>query len=80
MDRIGEDDVARHDAVLERLGLEWRLSSAYDTDKLVRAMEQDKKAHHDLSFVLGGGDGFALVAGVDPAIVTRVLERFKGES
>ncbi len=78
--RVDEDEVARHDEVLDALGLEWRLDPSYGTASLVTAMQHDKKAHHDLSFVLAGREGFALVPGVDPSVVARVLERFKGES
>jgi 5-deoxy-5-amino-3-dehydroquinate synthase len=80
LDRVDENEVTRHDEVLNALGLEWSLNPGYGTAELISAMEHDKKAHHDLSFVLPGREGFALEAGVDPSVVARVLERFKGES
>jgi hypothetical protein len=42
-------------------------------------MAHDKKAHHDLTFVLAGAEGFEVVRGIDPSIVTEVLESFRGE-
>lgn len=77
--RVSSDEVANHDAVLGTLGLERRLPATFDVDDIVEAMRHDKKAHHDLSFVLPGLEGFALVRGVDPQLVHNVLERFQGE-
>jgi len=76
--RVDDDEVRRHDAVLEQLGLLTELPSHFDTDELIEAMGHDKKAHHDLSFVLAGPGGFAIVADVDESIVRDELERFKG--
>ena len=42
-------------------------------------MAHDKKAHHDLTFVLAGAEGFETVHDVDPQLVSDVLERFQGE-
>jgi hypothetical protein len=42
-------------------------------------MAHDKKAHHDLTFVLAGAEGFEVVRGVDVTLVQQVLERFRGE-
>ena len=36
-------------------------------------MSRDKKAHHDLTFVLDGPNGVEPVRGVDPAIVLATL-------
>ncbi len=77
--RVGDDEVTTHDAVLEQLGLVTVLPAHFDTDELLDAMGHDKKAHHDLSFVLAGPSGFSVVADVDESIVREVLERFKGE-
>jgi 5-deoxy-5-amino-3-dehydroquinate synthase len=77
---VGDEEVVNHDAVLDELKLEARIPGRFDTDELLDAMAHDKKAHHDLSFVLPGPSGFSLVAGVDEAVVRDVLERFKGES
>ncbi len=42
-------------------------------------MAHDKKAHHDLTFVLDGPSGFEVVAGVDAESVARVLDSMRGE-
>jgi len=42
-------------------------------------MARDKKAHHDLTFVLAGARGFDVVRGVDAGVVAEVLESFRGE-
>lgn len=76
--RVGDDEVATHDAVLEQLGLSFELPGGFDTDELIDAMGHDKKAHHDLSFVLAGSSGFSVVPDVDESTVREVLERFKG--
>ena len=76
---VGSDEVANHDAVLDALGLGRRMPATFDINEVVEAMSHDKKAHHDLSFVLPGPEGFALVRGVDPQLVRNVLERFQGE-
>ncbi|HUY16676.1 MAG TPA: 3-dehydroquinate synthase family protein [Acidimicrobiales bacterium] len=78
LDRVGDDEVIRHDAVLEQLGLDTALPAHYDTDELLAAMGHDKKAHHDLSFVLAGSSGFSVVSDVDESVVHDTLERFKG--
>jgi 5-deoxy-5-amino-3-dehydroquinate synthase len=77
--RVGDNVVANHDAVLDALGLERRLADHFDVDELLEAMSHDKKARHDLSFVLDGPDGFSLVSGVEPSVVRATLERLKGE-
>jgi 5-deoxy-5-amino-3-dehydroquinate synthase len=80
LDRVGDDEVKYHDEVLETLELNGRFPGNYDTDELLEAMTLDKKARHDLSFVLAGVDGYSLVTGIDRAVVANVLERFKGDS
>jgi 5-deoxy-5-amino-3-dehydroquinate synthase len=77
--RVDDGEIATHDAVLDHFGLGRRLPTNVDTAEIVEAMAHDKKAHHDLSFVLAGRDGFAVVAGVDPTTVRDVLDRFQGE-
>ena len=77
--RVDADVIVRHDEVLRTLGLNRRVPDDLDTMDIVRAMGHDKKAHHDLTFVLAGPDGFEVVAGVDAATVVRVLESFRGE-
>jgi 5-deoxy-5-amino-3-dehydroquinate synthase len=80
LDRVGDNVVAYHDDVLRTLDLDGRLGRLYKTDEILDAMTFDKKARHDLSFVLDGPDGFSLVSGLDRAFVGIVLDRFKGES
>jgi 5-deoxy-5-amino-3-dehydroquinate synthase len=71
--------IANHDAVLRELDLVRRLPGDADTAELLEAMSHDKKARHDLSFVLPGPRGFTLVSDIDPTTVRNVLERFRGE-
>ena len=78
--RVGDDDVANHDAVLKALGLVSALPPTYATHELLAAMSHDKKAHHDLTFVLAGPQGFEVVRDVEPTVVAEVLESFRGES
>ena len=77
--RVGDDDVRHHDEVLDVLGLAHELPANFATDDLVNAMGHDKKAHHDLSFVLPGRAGFSLVSSVSPQVVGEVLDRWRGE-
>jgi 5-deoxy-5-amino-3-dehydroquinate synthase len=72
--RIGDDDVKRHDLVLQRYGLPERLPPATDADRLVTVMARDKKATAGLTFVLDGPSGLEVVAGVPEAAVRRTLE------
>jgi 5-deoxy-5-amino-3-dehydroquinate synthase len=78
--RVGEEVVTNHDAVLDALELNRSLSKHFDLDALIDAMTHDKKARHDLSFVLDGPRGFELVSGIASSVVRDTLERFKGES
>lgn len=71
--------IANHDEVLRELELVRRLPDGADIEELLEAMSHDKKARHDLSFVLPGADGFTLVSGIDPSTVRNVLNRFRGE-
>jgi 5-deoxy-5-amino-3-dehydroquinate synthase len=78
--RMDDAEVANHDDVLTALGLEGGLPARYATADLLDAMGHDKKAHHDLTFVLAGPKGFEVVRGVASTTVVEVLERFRGES
>ncbi|MBW4077835.1 MAG: 3-dehydroquinate synthase [Acidobacteria bacterium] len=78
--RVDADVVVRHDEVLDTLGLHRNVPRDLDTMDIVRTMGHDKKAHHDLTFVLAGPQGFEVVAGIDPETVVRVLESFRGEA
>jgi 5-deoxy-5-amino-3-dehydroquinate synthase len=77
LNRVDASVVANHDEVLRALGLSVRLPRDLSSDDIVRAMGHDKKAHHDLTFVLPGPDGFDVVRNVDPQVVTKVLEEFR---
>jgi 5-deoxy-5-amino-3-dehydroquinate synthase len=77
--RVDHSEVLRHDEVLEVFGLERRVPEQFGSSSLLEAMAHDKKAHHDLTFVLAGAEGFETVRGVDPQLVSDVLEKFRGE-
>lgn len=79
LDRVGDDEIAYHDEVLEVLGLNGSLPEGFPIDDVVEAMTFDKKARHDLSFVLAGPGGYELVTGIDASLVGTVLRQFKGE-
>lgn len=77
--RVGDEVVVEHDAALDSLGLDRVLPPGSDLDELVEVMGHDKKARHDLTFVLAGPTGFDVVPGVDPVVVRAVLEQIQGE-
>jgi len=77
--RVDQSEVTRHDEVLDAFGLGRRVPQPFATSSLLEAMTHDKKAHHDLTFVLAGAEGFETVRGVDPQLVGEVLEKFRGE-
>jgi 5-deoxy-5-amino-3-dehydroquinate synthase len=79
LERVSDDEIAYHDEVLDVLGLEGSVPEGFATDELVEAMTFDKKARHDLSFVLAGPGGYELVSGVETSLVSTVLRQFKGE-
>jgi 5-deoxy-5-amino-3-dehydroquinate synthase len=76
--RVDVSVIANHDQVLTTLGLNYHVPVDLGTKDIVLAMGHDKKAHHDLTFVLAGSEGYDIVRGVDPQTVTRVLEEFRG--
>jgi len=78
--RVDGDEVSNHDAVIQWFGLSGRLPERFGTDELTEAMTHDKKAHHDLTFVLAGAHGFEVVRGVETEAVAATLDRFRGES
>ncbi len=79
LERVSDEEVAYHDEVLDLLGLSAIVPDGFEVDELVDAMTFDKKARHDLSFVLAGPGGYELVSGVGTSLVSTVLARFKGE-
>jgi len=68
--RISAERVAEHRAVVGGLGLPTALPAGADPDRLLWFMARDKKADHDLTFVLDGPEGVAPVRGV-PADAVR---------
>ncbi|MGP8009502.1 MAG: 3-dehydroquinate synthase family protein, partial [Acidimicrobiales bacterium] len=79
MGRVDAEEVRRHDEVLDFFGLNRRIPEHFPTTSLLEAMAHDKKANHDLTFVLAGAEGFETVHDVDPQLVSDVLETFRGE-
>ena len=71
--RIDDDRVALHRRVVAGFGLDGDLPGGADPATLVEYMGRDKKAHHDLTFVLDGPDGVEPVPGVDPADALATL-------
>ena len=79
LDRVDHSVVANHDDVLSRFGLSSAVPKELVTADIVAAMGHDKKARHDLTFVLAGPSGFETVTGIDERVVTDALEEFRGE-
>lgn len=75
--RVDENYVENVRLVVHHFGLRDELGN-YDIDELVDAMGHDKKAHHDLTFVLPGDGGFETVSHVDPTTVADELQKMKG--
>ena len=73
MGRIDDDRVAVHRQVVEAFGLPTALPAGAEPGTLLSLMARDKKAHHDLTFVLDGPDGVEVVRGVDGADVLATL-------
>ncbi|MGH9099148.1 MAG: 3-dehydroquinate synthase family protein, partial [Acidimicrobiales bacterium] len=87
--RIAESEVVRHREVVERFGLSYRLPEGLagadgtsgsradrgnDRREVLSYMARDKKATHDLAFVLDGPQGIELVHGVAPEDALLALE------
>jgi 5-deoxy-5-amino-3-dehydroquinate synthase len=79
LNRVGSLEVANHDQVLRQLGLSLHVPAYMSNGALLGAMGHDKKSHHDLAFVLAGPAGFEVVHHLAPELVTRELEKFRGE-
>jgi 5-deoxy-5-amino-3-dehydroquinate synthase len=78
--RIGDERVAFHREVMERFGLSARFPAdlqGVDPKELLSYMARDKKAAHDLAFVLDGPNGVELVRGVVPEDVLWALEELR---
>jgi len=73
LDRITDDGVDAHLRVVGAFDLSPDLPPGIDPELLLTFMTRDKKAHHDLTFVLDGPDGVAVVRGIDPGEVLATL-------
>jgi 5-deoxy-5-amino-3-dehydroquinate synthase len=71
--RIDEGRVAEHLAVLDHFGLPTDLPAGLHAGALVEFMARDKKARHDLTFVLDGRRGVEPVHGVAERDVVATL-------
>ncbi len=71
--RIDDDRVAEHRQVVSGFGLSDALPGGADPDELVRLMARDKKADHELTYVLDGPRGVEPVRGVPPPAVLAAL-------
>jgi 5-deoxy-5-amino-3-dehydroquinate synthase len=71
--RIDDGRVDLHRRVVAAFDLSASLPAGADPNELVDFMGRDKKAHHDLTFVLDGPAGVAVVPGVDRAAVLATL-------
>jgi 5-deoxy-5-amino-3-dehydroquinate synthase len=73
LDRIDDDRVALHRSVVGAFDLRAELPDGVDPEALVSYMGRDKKAHHDLTFVLDGPRGVEPVRGIDEVEVLATL-------
>jgi 5-deoxy-5-amino-3-dehydroquinate synthase len=71
--RISESRVVDHDEVLDVFGLDGALPESTSAAELCEVMRRDKKAHHDLTFVLDGPAGIEVVDGVEERDVLATL-------
>jgi len=75
-ERLGRVDagrVADHDEVLAVFGLDGALPAGTSAAALCEVMRRDKKAHHDLTFVLDGPAGIEVVDGIEERVVLATL-------
>ncbi len=81
--RLGRVDAARveeHRRVVTAFGLPAALPATTEPRRLVELMGRDKKAHHDLTFVLDGPRGVEAVSGVGLDVVLATLEEMERAS
>jgi 5-deoxy-5-amino-3-dehydroquinate synthase len=71
--RISAERVAEHRRVIGSFDLPADLPAGAEAAELVAFMGRDKKAQHDLTFVLDGPDGVEAVRGVAAADVVATL-------
>jgi 5-deoxy-5-amino-3-dehydroquinate synthase len=80
LDRIDDDRVEDHRAVVRSYDLTAHLPAGYDHDELVVLMGRDKKAIDGLTFVLDGPRGVESVSGVPEDAVRAALRRMERSS
>jgi 5-deoxy-5-amino-3-dehydroquinate synthase len=71
--RVGEERVQDHDEAVEVFGLDGGLPAGCSASGLCEVMRRDKKADHDLTFVLDGPSGIEVVDAVDERDVVATL-------
>jgi 5-deoxy-5-amino-3-dehydroquinate synthase len=71
--RIDDERVELHRRVVSSFDLSPLLPQEADSEEVVSFMARDKKAHHDLTFVLDGPDGVETVRGVELDDVVATL-------
>jgi 5-deoxy-5-amino-3-dehydroquinate synthase len=71
--RIDDQRVELHRRVIGGFDLSAQLPPGMETARLLSFMSRDKKAHHDLTFVLDGPDGPEVVRGVAESDVVATL-------
>jgi 5-deoxy-5-amino-3-dehydroquinate synthase len=73
LDRIDDERVALHRRVVSGFDLYADIPVGASAEELVEFMARDKKAHHDLTFVLDGPNGVEPVRDVDRGDVLATL-------
>ena len=76
--RLDNAGVQRHDDALAFFGLSGSLPAGLSAIRLLEAMGRDKKAHHNLTFVLAGENGYETVSDLNPEVVLSELVNFGG--
>jgi 5-deoxy-5-amino-3-dehydroquinate synthase len=78
--RVDDQRVELHRRVVGAFDLSAEVPERVDPERVVSFMARDKKARHDLTFVLDGPDGVEVVPGIDEADVVATLAEMQGES
>jgi 5-deoxy-5-amino-3-dehydroquinate synthase len=78
--RVDDEVVERHRRVVASFDLSALMPEAADPETLVTFMARDKKARHDLTFVLDGPHGVEVVRGVgEDDVVATLAEMQRGD-
>ena len=75
--RVGDDEVADHDALVDAYELPAALPAGVDDQELLTVMARDKKATAGLTFVLDGPRGLEVVPGVPAEAVAATLAELR---